>query len=264
MARGDPKEAAVTIYTNLADAPEKHYGLILLDPAWRFKTYAPQNGQKGNRSADKHYPTMTIEEMMALPVRRVAARDCYMIMWTSWPHLESALRLMKAYGFTYKSSFCVWFKMKRGFSPSRVFLTLPNDMHKGSGYSTRKNTEMAILGTRGSPRRQAKDVWEPIFAPVREHSRKPDQQYGMIERFAVGPFLEMNARTERPGWDQWGNEVEKFVHPVRELALPVQLEPEQMQMFGPPKLRFTVKPGPDPVDTSDAAIPAFLTRLAGG
>lgn len=88
----------MTIYTDLRDAPKKHYGVIYLDPAWKFKTYAPpKEGQKGRRDAERHYPTMTLEEMRALPVKEVAAKDCWMVIWTSWPHLPKAMDLIHHY-----------------------------------------------------------------------------------------------------------------------------------------------------------------------
>lgn len=201
----------MTVYSDLNDAPANHYGVVYIDPAWKFKTYAkPKEGQKGRRDAERHYPTMTLEEMMALDVRRVAAKNCFLIMWTSWPHLPKAQALIKHYGFKETSSFKVWVKTKRSTSPTRVFLEAPTDFHTGTGYTTRKNVEFCILAKRGSPKRQAKDVRELLIAPVREHSRKPDEMYAEIERFGLGPYLEMNARTARPNWDQWGNQVEMF------------------------------------------------------
>lgn len=201
----------MTIYTDLNDAPAKHYGLIYEDPAWRFQTYAPvKEGQKGRRDAERYYPTMTFEEMVAMPVKRLAAKDCWLIMWTSWPHLPKALLLMKARGFTYSSSFVVWVKIQRSFSPTKAFIENPKDFFTNTGYTTRKNVEFALLGKRGSPKRMAKDVRELLVTPVREHSRKPDEVYDLIERFAAGPYLELNARTERIGWDAWGNDVQKF------------------------------------------------------
>lgn len=226
----------MTVYTDLNDAPAKHYGMIYLDPAWKFKTYAPvQEGQKGRRDAERYYPTMSLDEMKALPVKRIAARNCVMVMWATWPFLLQALELMKAYGFTYKSSFKVWTKTKRSFSATKVFIESPTDFHTGTGYTSRKNTEFCLLGTRGTPKRLVRDVRELIVAPVREHSRKPEI-YDDLERYCAGPRLEMNARTVRAGWDQWGNQVEMFPPappvartPLEEIAaqpIPQDLFPE--------------------------------------
>lgn len=245
----------MTIYANLEDVPKKNYGAIYVDPAWRFKTYSDQTGKKGSRGAERHYRTMTEAEMLALPVKEIAAKDCWLFMWCTWPHLPSGLRVMAHYGFRYSSDFKVWFKMKRSFSPTRAFLTLPttrgvpHDIHIGTGYTSRKNSEFILLGRRGSPRTLAKDVLEPIFAPVREHSRKPDGVVDDIERFCNGPYIELNARTVREGWDQWG---------------------DQAGMFMPPQPPAIFVPEPEPVavplidleEHDDVEIPAFLKRLA--
>lgn len=201
----------MTIYTDLNDAPAKHYGVIYEDPAWKFKTFGPpKEGQKGRRDAERYYPTMTFDEMAAMPVKRVAAKNCWLIMWTSWPHLPKAMLLMKARGFTYSSSFVVWVKTQKSFSPTKAFIENPKDFFTNTGYTTRKNVEFCLLGKRGSPKRIGKDVRELLVTPVREHSRKPDELYGLIERFAAGPYLELNARTAREGWDSWGNQVHTF------------------------------------------------------
>lgn len=253
----------MTAYGDLRAAPQRHYGFILADPAWTFRCYGPQEKNRTRRDAGRYYPTMSVAEISALPVHDVAAPNCWLAMWCTWPHLREGLSVMDAWGFKYSSNLFTWFKMKRKFSPTRVFITLPNDMHIGTGYTSRKNTEFVLLGKRGQPKRLAGDVHEPIFSPVREHSRKPDEQYPRIERFAAGPFLEMNARTARPGWDQWGNEVEKFVQPGEVLTKPGK-DPEEQGLFDRLRPRFSVLPGAEPDPVEDVEIPAFLKRLAGG
>lgn len=233
----------MTAYSDLEAAPRKHYGLIYIDPAWKFKTYASQEKSRHRRDAERYYPTMTFEEMAALDVRAVAAKNCFMVMWTSFPHLPKAMDLIKAYRFKYVSSFVVWAKTKKSFSPTKAFITNPQDFHTGTGYTSRKNVEICLLAKCGSPKRMAKDVRELLVTPVREHSRKPDELYELLERFAAGPYLEMNARTERPGWDQWGNEVQKFLHPAPKVALVPEEEPEQQHLFEPFR---TLVPRPEP------------------
>lgn len=251
----------MTAYTDFTKVPRKQYGVIYADPAWKFKSFAPPKpGQKGRRDAERHYPTMTLAEIKAMPVKEIAAKDCHLMMWCTWPFLEHGLQVMNAWGFRYSSSFQVWFKMKKGFSRSRQFITLPNDMHIGSGHTTRKNTEFILLGRRGAPKRLAKDIWEPIFEPVREHSRKPDRVPSDIERYANGPYIELNARTERPGWDQWGNEIGKFAPApptVTMLNPPKHLTPDEI---------ISANDWADPLaDSSDQTeIEAFLRRLANG
>lgn len=213
----------MTAFTSFDDVPDKHYGLVYGDPAWRFKTFkAPAEGDRGRRDAERYYPTMSIEEICALPVKRVAAKDCWLIMWCSWPFLLMGLRAMNAWGFKYSSSFKVWVKLKKSHPPTKVFIQNPEDFNTGTGYTTRKNTEFCLLGRRGSPKRLAGDVRELIVSPLREHSRKPEI-YTEIERFAGGPYLELNARTEIPGWDQWGNEIGKFTTAVDGAEDPLEL-----------------------------------------
>ncbi len=201
----------MTAYSDFSAVPRKHYGLIYGDPAWRFKSYAPPKADaKGRRDAERHYPTMSVEEIRAMPVREVAAKNCHLIMWCSWPFLEIGLGVMKAWGFKYSSSFKVWAKLKKSFPKTKAFIQNPDDFHTGTGHTTRKNTEFCLLGRRGSPPRIDRSIRELIVSPVREHSRKPDI-HSEIVRYAGGPYLEMNARTQIPEWDQWGNEVGKFV-----------------------------------------------------
>jgi N6-adenosine-specific RNA methylase IME4 len=92
----------------------------------------------------------------------------------------------------------------------RILPTLESDLHVGLGLTTRKNAEFCLLGRRGNARRNAKDVREIIMSPVREHSRKPDEARLRIERYCDGPYIELFARSQREGWDSWGNETDKF------------------------------------------------------
>ena len=115
---------------------------------------------------------------------------------------------MKAWGFKPSAVAFTWIKLRK--KAAGLFM-VGEDLHMGQGYTTRKNAEFCILGRRGSPKRNAADVQEVIISPLREHSRKPDEAWQRIERYASGPYIELNARTQRPGWDAWGNETEKFL-----------------------------------------------------
>ncbi|MEK6591567.1 MAG: MT-A70 family methyltransferase [Pseudomonadota bacterium] len=169
------------------------YGCILMDPPWAFKTYSGRN-TIAHRSANDHYRTMDLHQIAGLPVSELAARDCALFMWVVDSHLDAALDLFKVWGFKFKTRAFTW--VKTG--------------NIGMGYWTRKQSEMCLLATRGKPRRKSKGVREIIEAPRREHSRKPDEQYARIEALVGGPYLEMFARQERPGWSAWGNETTKF------------------------------------------------------
>jgi N6-adenosine-specific RNA methylase IME4 len=172
----------------------RRFAVILADPPWAFETYSA----KGKDVAGLHYDTMTPDEIKALPVEALAAKDCVLLMWTVWPSLHIALDVIKAWGFDKaKTAAFVWAKQGPG----------GEGWHMGQGYYTRANTEFCLLATRGSPQRDAFDVHQLIVSPVREHSRKPDEAHQRIERLLAGPYLEIFARAERPGWVTWGNEV---------------------------------------------------------
>lgn len=170
------------------------FPVIVADCPWHFKTRSPKGR---GRSADRHYPTMTIEDIKALPVADVAEDDCVLLLWVTEPLLPAALEVMAAWGFAYKTVAFTWAKTLRK----------SEGWHMGNGYWTRANPEMCLLGTRGRPRRQSKAVRELIVAPVSRHSQKTPEFYARVEQLLDGPYLELFAREEREGWTTIGNEV---------------------------------------------------------
>jgi N6-adenosine-specific RNA methylase IME4 len=158
------------------DLPRGHFGAILADPPWKYVTYS-ERGQ--GRSASRHYEVMIFEEIATLPVRDVAAPDAWLFLWVPGPHLPFGLQLIERWGFRYSGKAFAWAKQ----NPSGV------GWHVGTGFTTRKNTEDCLLGRRGRPPIKAHDVRELIVSPRRKHSRKPDEQYGRIERLVDGPYL---------------------------------------------------------------------------
>jgi len=188
-----------------------HYGAILADPPWRFGTWDSVTVVKprsyGIASAAVHYTTMDIEEICALPIGELAADDCALFLWMCWPQLEDTLKVIAAWGFKFKTAAFVWTKAHAG-QLEMFEQSIPDQM--GMGYWTRANTEPCLLATRGRPKRINADVRQAIIEPRRQHSRKPDGIHGRIERLVAGPYLELFARQRRPGWDVWGNEVDKF------------------------------------------------------
>jgi len=192
----------------------RHYGAILADPPWHFKAHTALQTANWNsrRDAEKHYSVMSHEDIKALPVNSIAAKDAHLFLWTTGPCLRLAFDVVEAWGFRYSAIAFTWVKLKRSFTSTQLrFLpSAESDLHVGLGLTTRKNTEICLLARRGSARRNAKDVREVIMAPVREHSRKPDEAARRIERYCDGPYLELFARAARPGWDSWGNETDKF------------------------------------------------------
>lgn len=173
----------------------KKYSVILADPPWAYRVWS----KKGmGRSAENHYPTMSIADIRALPVKDLAADDCALFLWITFPQLQEAFSVIQDWGFTYKTVAFVWVKQNRK-SPSLFW---------GLGYWTRANAEVCLLATRGSPKRQSAAVHQVILSPVERHSKKPDE---VRERIAAlmgdVPRVELFARQETPGWDVWGNEV---------------------------------------------------------
>ena len=146
-------------------------------------------------------------EILALPVTDVAADDAVLFLWVTWPTLLQATALIEAWGFAYKTCAFCWVKAKA----TQIDLFRDDmDGQVGLGYWTRANSEGCLLATKGKPKRLNADVRQAILEPRREHSRKPDCTYQRIERLVAGPYLELFARTQRPGWTAWGNEVGKF------------------------------------------------------
>lgn len=189
------------------------YGAIYADPPWHFQTWAGARKSGAGvacRASKPAYKTMVDADIAALPVADFAADNCALFLWTCWPVLERTFPILAAWGFTYKTCAFCWVKGRNpALFPGDEFPDLFND-RMGLGYWTRANSEVCLLATRGKPKRQNADVRQVILAPLREHSRKPDETRKRIERLVAGPYLEMFARTTVPGWDVWGNETTKF------------------------------------------------------
>jgi N6-adenosine-specific RNA methylase IME4 len=169
------------------------FGAILADPPWDYVTYS-ERGQ--DRGASRHYKVQTLDEILAMPVEPLAARDCVLFLWTSGPFVQDALRAIEAWGFAYKTLGLDWLKTTAAGAPAM-----------GGGHWTRATNELCFLATRGHPARLAADVLQAIVAERREHSRKPDEAHERVERLVAGPYLELYARHLRPAWTCWGNEI---------------------------------------------------------
>jgi N6-adenosine-specific RNA methylase IME4 len=191
--------------------PPGPFATFLVDPPWKFVTY---DGKRSipQRAATQSYQSMTIDDLKALPVAASAAKDATMLMWVVDAHLLDALAVADAWGFTFKTFGLIWLKTPAGRQQFGFFP--PDPVRQMSlGYWTRKQAEVCLLFTRGKPKRIGKGVRQIIEAPRRQHSRKPDEQYERIEALVGGPYLEMFARQQRPGWTSWGNEPDKFTSP---------------------------------------------------
>ncbi len=188
--------------------PQVKAGLILADVPWDFKTYVGSGTP--HRTDEDHYATITLADLKTLDVASIAAKDCALVMWYVGAHLEECLDLGRSWGFKYKTDLLDWVKVGKHDDTVR-----PISM----GYWSRKQTEKALLFTRGSPKRLDAGVRQlieaeehVIFAPKREHSRKPEEQYERLERLVGGPHVELFARPwpehlTRPQWTFWGNEM---------------------------------------------------------
>jgi len=184
----------------LAIRPPGGAGAILIDAPLRFETRSPK-GEK--RSPQHHYSCLSVDAIAALPVADIAAPNCFLFSWIPLRSVDLVKPLMKAWGFQFSGSGFVWAKL----NPSGTGWSM------GGGYGTRKNVEICWLGRRGEPRRNSKGVRELIVAPRREHSRKPDEVYQRIEQLCDGPYVEIFARTQWPGWVAWGDQINKFDPP---------------------------------------------------
>ena len=172
------------------------YGAIIVDPPWHFKNYSGKGEAKNPIS---HYDCMDDYSLAMLPVNQLAAPDCALFMWGTAPMLPDAIQLLKTWGFKYKSA-GTWAKQSKT-GKAWAF---------GTGYCFRSAAEFYLLGTIGNPRVMSRSVRNLIVAPVREHSRKPDQLHDDVEALYAGPYAELFAREKREGWDVWGNETGKF------------------------------------------------------
>lgn len=177
--------------------PQKKYSVIYADPPWLFKTYSAKGEGK---SPQKHYACMKTADIAALPIRDIAADDCALFMWATWPMIFDAKAVIEGWGFQYSGLAWEWIKFN--FETEKFAF--------GGGYGTRKNLEPLLLARRGSPRIKSRSVRDFLFAPRREHSRKPDENYARIESMYDGPYIELFARQSYPGWDCWGDQVDKF------------------------------------------------------
>src|ERR1017187_5509203 len=194
--------------------PAGQYGVIYCDPPWAYEMYSAKGYEK---SPQEHYDCMSIDELKALrdPIVFATAPNAVCIMWATFALLPAALDLMRTWGFQFKTG-GPWIKRAGNGNPAM-----------GTGYVLRSAAELFLIGTLGAPRTKNKgqrnllltgdwphrteDIDSIIVDSLRrEHSRKPDEMIPLIENLFEGPYLELFARTQRPGWTTWGNQTDKF------------------------------------------------------
>lgn len=179
--------------------PEKGYGTILADPPWQFKNRTGKMAPEHKRLS--RYSTIKLKEIKEIPISVVAAENSHLYLWVPNALLKEGLEVMEAWGFEYKTNL-IWHKIRKDGGPDG----------RGVGFYFRNTTEIILFGIRGKlrtldPGRTQVNI---IRSRKREHSRKPDELYDIIEQCSPGPFLELFARGKRENWDQWGNEVEDY------------------------------------------------------
>jgi N6-adenosine-specific RNA methylase IME4 len=176
--------------------PPMGFDLVVVDPPWEYETYSERGIEKG---ASAQYDCMSPEAVAkAFPVDRLAGGSCLLLCWGTWPLIDRQLACVRSWGFTFKSVI-VWEKVFASGKPAI-----------GTGYRVRSMCEPVILATFGEPKHKA---FPGLFTGIRrEHSRKPEEFYDLVEDRCPRLFrrADIFARTRRPGWSSWGNELDKF------------------------------------------------------
>ena len=179
----------------------KKYNIIYADPPWTYKDKRDKHPRMCG-GAISHYNTMSIEQIKSLPIKDLAADNCMLFLWVTFPNLQEGLDVIKAWGFTYKTLGFSWIKTNK--NNGKPFF--------GIGYYTKSNCEVCLIGVKGKPIKVSNSVSSVIISPRQEHSKKPDQiRDKIVELCGDVPRIELFARKKAEGWDVWGNEVESDI-----------------------------------------------------
>lgn len=176
------------------------YRTILADPPWQFTNRTGKMAPEHKRL--NRYSTLNLKQIKALPVSEVCTEPAHLYLWVPNALLKEGLEVLEAWGFTYKTN-VIWHKVRKDGGPDG----------RGVGFYFRNTTEMVLFGVRGknartlAPGRRQVNI---LRTQKREHSRKPDEQYDLIETCSPGPYLELFARGSRSGWSSWGNQAEEY------------------------------------------------------
>ena len=171
---------------------DKKYDIIYADPPWRY------NNRRCNGACENHYETMKIKDICDLPVKNLCSDNCVMFLWTTYPMLQEAFKLIESWGFKYKTIGFQWIKQNKS----------GNGYFFGLGRWTRGNSERCLIATKGKPKRINNSVSQLIVSPIQSHSKKPDEtREKIVELMGVLSRIELFARQSTKGWDVWGNEV---------------------------------------------------------
>lgn len=175
---------------------EARFSTILADPPWQFSNRTGKVAPEHRRL--HRYETMSLEELSSLPVGRLAAGRSHLYLWVPNALIVEGIEIMRRWGFDYKTNL-IWYKVRKDGGPDG----------RGVGFYFRNVTEVVLFGVRGKLRTRCRGRRQVnLFATCkREHSRKPDELYDIVEACSPGPYLELFARHPRPGWTQWGDEL---------------------------------------------------------
>jgi N6-adenosine-specific RNA methylase IME4 len=173
------------------------FGTVMADPPWLFNNSTGKMAPEHKRLF--RYQTMTNEEIMSMPINEVTLPKSHLYLWVPNALIETGLEVMKRWGFTYKTNI-VWYKVRKDGGPDR----------RGVGFYFRNVTELLLFGVKGNIRTLGPGRSMPniITSQKREHSRKPDEVYDVVEKCSEGPYLELFARHSRNNWVSWGNQVD--------------------------------------------------------
>jgi len=224
MNRSNPSEDFLSAIAG------RKFSTVLADPPWQFQNRTGKVAPEHKRLA--RYPTLTLDEIKAIPVATACTADSHLYLWVPNALLAEGMAVMQAWGFTYKTNI-VWEKVRKDGGPDG----------RGVGFYFRNVTELLLFGIRGSMRtlQPGRSQVNLIRSMKREHSRKPDEQYPLIEACSPGPFLEMFARGPQPGWSAWGNQAEEYVPTWSTYANHSQADIRQPQLLEPAPTEFTVE-----------------------
>ena len=184
----------------LAHTAGQRFATVLADPPWQFQNRTGKVAPEHRRL--NRYSTMNLDDIKALPVLDACAPTAHLYLWVPNALLPDGLAVLAAWGFEYKSNI-VWHKVRKDGGPDG----------RGVGFYFRNTTELILFGVRGKNARTlqpGRSQVNILCTQKREHSRKPDEAYGLIERCSPGPFLEMFARGARPGWSAWGKQAQDY------------------------------------------------------
>ncbi|MBA7500882.1 hypothetical protein ES704_03644 [subsurface metagenome] len=187
--------------------PDKKYSIIYADPPWK---YGKGDNIKWRGIASAHYDTMKTQDIIWLPVRKIADNNCILFCWVTFPYLIDGLRVIKGWGFEYKTLGFSWIKTNSKQSLEQMSFLPINyiDTFFGIGHYTRSNCEVCLIGTKGNPEIMTNNISSIIISPRREHSKKPDiVRERIVELCGDKPRIELFARQRTENWDAWGLEI---------------------------------------------------------